>query len=145
MIRVVLDTNVLVSAAIRRLGPPGQAFDLVVYDERFRLVLSDLILAEARRVLGTARLARYFAGVPDPTAFVEEYIGRLDRLRIPVVVTSVVEVVADDPPDNHILACALDGRARYLVTGNRRHFGALGEWRGIQIVDPAQFLAEVGR
>lgn len=78
----------------------------------------------------------------DRQVFVEEYVGRLAASCIKVTVVSVVDAVPEDPPDNEVFACALDGAARYLVTGNERHLGKLGTWEGVKIVAASRFLEE---
>ncbi len=50
-----------------------------------------------------------------------------------------VQVIADDPDDNAVLACAIEGHAAYVVTGDG-HLMSLGAYEGIPIVTPAQFL-----
>ena len=50
-----------------------------------------------------------------------------------------VRVIADDPDDNAVLACAKEGNAAYIVTGDRDLL-SLGDYEGITIVTPVQFL-----
>jgi predicted nucleic acid-binding protein len=54
-----------------------------------------------------------------------------------------VKGVSPDPDDDFILACAKEEKVSYLVTGDVKHLLALGEYEGIQIVTPAQFLDEL--
>ncbi|MBI2426654.1 MAG: putative toxin-antitoxin system toxin component, PIN family [Candidatus Kerfeldbacteria bacterium] len=140
MIRVVLDSNVLVAAALWENGSPARVLDHILADEKFALVLSDFILDETRHVLLRPKLTKYFTKIPDREAFVAEFIGRLDRFRVPVHEESVVDMIPNDPSDNRVLACALDGAAHILVTGNDHHFGQLGIWEGIDILTPRAFL-----
>lgn len=143
MIRVVLDSNILVSAALWAESPPARVLDVVRHDPRFQLTLSDHILNETRRILLSRKLSRFFGESIDRVAFVEEYVGRLRAVSIMVQVESVVRVIREDPPDNIVLACALDGSAEYLITGNERHLNRLVTWRGIKILKAAEFLSIV--
>ena len=55
----------------------------------------------------------------------------------------VVRAVPDDPDDDHLLAAALEGRAAFLVTSDQ-HVLSLGEYEGVRIVTPAEFLKILG-
>jgi predicted nucleic acid-binding protein len=57
---------------------------------------------------------------------------------------TVPEVIAADPADNQILACALSGKAHVIVSGDRRHLLQLKEYKGITIVRPVDFLRVLG-
>jgi len=54
----------------------------------------------------------------------------------------VAGAIPDDPDDEEILACAVDGRADLIVSGDR-HLLALGAFRGIPILSPRDFLARL--
>ncbi len=60
-----------------------------------------------------------------------------------VDVTSRIDTIKVDPSDNAFLECAVDGRADYIVSGDR-HLLGLGTYRGIQIISPREFLAREG-
>jgi len=51
----------------------------------------------------------------------------------------VIKAVTVDPDDDHCLECALEGKADYIVTGDR-HLKEMKAFRGVTIVDPATFL-----
>lgn len=55
-----------------------------------------------------------------------------------------VEVIAQDPDDNKFLACAIEGEADYIVSGDH-HLLDLGSYRCIPILRPAAFLGVLGR
>jgi predicted nucleic acid-binding protein len=52
--------------------------------------------------------------------------------------------VFDDPDDDVFLECAVEANADYLVSGDEQHVQAVGEYRGVAIVSPRQFLDEIG-
>ncbi len=132
--RVVLDTNVLVSALIFPGGTPELAYRLVL-EERIQLVTSRTLLAE----LGSVLEAKFGW---DP-ARVEQAVGQLARVGFVVEpTTTVTEIVADDA-DNRVLEAAVAGNAATIVSGDR-HLLTLGEWREIQIQTPADFLQGLG-
>jgi len=132
-LRVVLDTNVLVSALIFPGGTPEFVYRLVL-EEQIELVTSRTLLAE----LGSVLEAK-FGWEP---ARVEGAIGQLARVGSVVEPTTTVrEIVADDA-DNRVLEAATAGGAAAIVSGDR-HLLALGEWREIPIKTPSDFLQSI--
>jgi putative PIN family toxin of toxin-antitoxin system len=105
--------------------------------QRFDLVVSPALLTEYERVLNYERLRRRHGLSPEQVA--REIAGLRDAA-ILVVPTEVPAVIADDPDDDHVLACAVAGEADYIVSGDR-HLLSLGEYRGIRILSLAAFLA----
>jgi len=135
MIRAVLDVNVLVSALISPTGTPARILD-AWRDELFIFVTSEDILAEFERVVAEPRLSRRYGLTPPRVA-------RLMRglRQFAVIPPSALAVygVASDPDDDKFLACAVEGGADYLVTGDHGLL-ALGEYEGVQIVSPTAFV-----
>jgi uncharacterized protein len=133
-LRIVLDTNVLISALH---FPEGTLSGLwqPLYEERFRLVLSPAIIDE---------LAEKLRG---KFGWEEHELQRLLRVLVRkaeiVRPTVVPEAVPGDTDDNEIVACAVDGKADVIVSGDR-HLLKLREYQGIPIVRPMDFLRMVG-
>ncbi len=127
--RVVFDTNVLVSA-LAFPGGRGEAALREIIEERDELILSKPILDE---LLGV--LARKFSRDAEELAHVAVVLSGLARFVKP---RRTLRVVADEP-DNRILECALTGRANAIVTGDRALL-ALGEYRGVRIVSLGAYL-----
>lgn len=138
MIRAVLDTNVLVSAFINRLGAPRQI--LSAWQEgKFELVTSLPILQEVDEVLHRKHIQRkYLLGELDIWA----YLLLLTVQGIVVPAVSDIEVISRDPADNKILSAALVGQAQFIVSGDH-HLLDLGAFGGARIVTPRDFLAEI--
>jgi putative PIN family toxin of toxin-antitoxin system len=135
MIRAVLDTNVLASAAIAHPGTTlATILDDVVAD-RFDLAVSEHILVELRRTLATP----YYAARITPAA-AARYVQLLISLGITVRITTPVSGVATHPEDDPVLATALSARADYLVTGDLRLRDRVPSFQGIPLVSPAEFL-----
>jgi putative PIN family toxin of toxin-antitoxin system len=128
-IRVVLDTNVVVSAHLNDQGYERHVLDLALTG-RIGLVISEHIFAEYEGVLRRPK----FAIAPKQIAT----SLRLLRAAARVVSPSRTVTVARDPDDNCFLECAEAGRADYLVTGNRRDFPK--EWRQTLVVSARELI-----
>jgi putative PIN family toxin of toxin-antitoxin system len=129
--RVVLDTNVLVSALLFE-GPARRLVEL------WRTgVIAPLASAAMLREL--ARVLAY----PKFRLSAEEIEGLLHEeflpFVIPVVVDEVPAVVAQDPSDDEFLACALAGRADAVLSGDR-HLLDLGRQHGVAILSLRELL-----
>ena len=133
MIRIVLDTNVLVSANLNNDGLEAMAVSLA-FARKLRLCVSKEILAEYERVLFYPRLKF------DP----EETRRFLNRLRRESIRVKPHQRVSESPDeaDNRFLECAEAAGADFLVTGNKRHFPK--SWTTAQVVNAREFLGMVG-
>ena len=128
--KVVFDTNILVSALTLPGGRGDQALGKIV-EGHDSLVLSKHVLDE---LLGV--LARKFARNKEELARVAVFLAELGEL---VEAPAESIHVLGDEPDNRILECALVGRAHAIVTGDRAML-ELGEFEGIQILSLREFL-----
>ncbi|QDT67148.1 hypothetical protein MalM25_00450 [Planctomycetes bacterium MalM25] len=134
--RIVLDTNVLVSALISGNGPPADLFDRWDEDE-FDLVTSFAQFKELERVLSYPRIAKHLR-----VGVVEAALFRLANTAI--VVSDLPEVtLSADPDDNLILATAVAGVVDLLVSGDRKHLLPIGEVQGIPIVTASEAVARL--
>ena len=135
MIRAVLDTNQYVSMAIKAGGTADRLL-AAWRDERFVLLLSPPILEEIIRVLRSPRLRRLIR----LTAL--EINGLIESLLLDAELTPgrlAVQVITRDPSDNMFLACAVEGRADYIVSGDRDLL-TLESYQDIPIVTATEFL-----
>jgi len=114
MIRVVLDTNVIVSAVLIRGGAEAYALHLATVG-KVQLYASKAILAEYEGVLRRDKFRRL--GVKA----IEETLRLIRRVAI-VVNPAETLTVSPDESDNRFLECADAAEADFLVTGNKRHF-----------------------
>ena len=129
--RIVVDTNVLISAALLPKSTSARALDRVL--DECLLVQSEATLVELIDVIMRPKFARYFD---------EER-----RSRFLFVMAQVSEVVAvktrvtecSDPKDNKFLELAVDANARCVVSGDA-HLLGMHPFRGIAIVTPGRFL-----
>lgn len=138
--KVTLDTNVLVSGTFWE----GEAFRILELIERKRVqcVLSKGILAEYDRIMHS-----------------DEILEKVDekRLQIRAIVLKVVgmctvvqpkrkiHAVLEDPDDDKVIECAVEGGVDYIVTYDAKHLLKLGEFEGILIVSPGDFLKKFGK
>lgn len=129
--KVVFDTNILVSALVFPGGRGEAALRRVVVQED-QLVLSKPILDELLGVLGTK-----FARDREELAHVAVFLADLGVMVKP---RRKLQVVRDDP-DNRILECAIAGRAEAIVTGDKALL-ALGEHGGVRIITLRDYLEE---
>jgi uncharacterized protein len=132
MIRVVLDTNVYISALIFG-GLPGSLLDLALL-ESFIPIISPALLDELDE-----KLRLKFEVSAEDTAIVRKKLESIAEIVKP---DAVLQVIEDDPDDNRVLECAAKGNADYIVTGDR-HLLKLRTYEAIPIVTVRQFLDAV--
>ena len=131
-IRVVLDTNILISAALFPNSPPGQVFEVV--RSQASLLMSADILAEIDDVFKRPRFDRYL-----PSLLRLEFIDGLQQMANMVEITLAIEACRD-PKDDKFLELAVNGQATFIVSGDSDLL-ELNPFRGIPIVTPRSFLA----
>jgi len=113
-LRIVLDTNVVISAAIKPAGQQSLVINLVAF-RAVKLYASEAVFAEYREVLSRPRFAHL-----DSTA-VSRLLALLEREATIVVPTQRLTISEHDS-DNRFYECADAAAADYIVTGNIRHF-----------------------
>jgi uncharacterized protein len=129
MIRVVIDTNVLVSGLLTSGGLPGAVINLAISGE-VQWFASPSVLAEYEEVLKRPRLAIGSRKAADAMARI--------RAIVSLVSPTLRVAAASDPDDNQFLECAEAAQANYVVTGNIRHFPEV--WKETRIVTPREFI-----
>jgi uncharacterized protein len=136
MLRVVLDTNIFVSSLLVKVGVPAQLMD-AWRDRRYVLITSLAITDEIRATLNYPRIRRKY-NITDED--VEKLVVLLqhDALLVPGEADTAGAISAD-PTDEKILACALDGQADLIVSGNL-HLLDLVQYQRIPILNARQFL-----
>src|SRR3954463_14317595 len=132
MIRVVLDTNIVVSALFSPAGLEDRVLNLGLHGY-VQLYISTPVLAEYQRVLTSSKF-------------------NFRQTRVRTVLQRIVDgahtvqpmhglTVCSDEEDNRVLECAEAAGADFLITGNKRHFPA--QWKQTSIVNARQFLEQV--
>ena len=129
--RLVFDTNVLISALLLPGSVPRKALDRALASGR--VLLSLPVLGELNRVLARKRFRTYV-----DEEDVRRLLGALVRGTDWVEVTTQI-TACRDPKDNKFLELAVDGHASHVITGDRDLL-MLHPFRGIAILSPAAFL-----
>ena len=132
VVRIVLDTNVVVSALVWG-GTPFKLIEAAVAGD-LALCTSPALLAELRAVLTREHLASRLEG---QRASVEEVVALYAALAISVSPTAPPRVVPGDADDDEVIAAAIAANADLLVTGDRDLL-ALGSYQKIRIITPAE-------
>ncbi len=132
MIKVVIDTNTLISALGWKEGIPAQILGLCL-DKKIKMFLSLDILDEIEDVLSREKFSFLDREMK------KEFIMLLKELAEIVTPEISIYAVKDDPDDNIILECAVSCNADYIISGDR-HLLKMREYKGIKIISPAEFL-----
>lgn len=134
--RIVLDTNVVIS---RYLSPTGTPAKLFTHWERqsFDVLVSEPILAEYAEALLYPHIQALHKKTKQDVKLIIDRFRKIGKMVIP---SEEVTIVKNDPDDNKFLACALSGHAEFLVSGDRDLL-TVKEYRGVYILTPQAFLA----
>jgi len=131
-LRLVIDTNIVVSAALKPDGLQRTVF-LLAITKPARLYATEAILAEYREVLSRPEL-KIRRGL-------RQQLLQLVRNRARMVSPAHTLRIAKDPGDDKFLECTDAARADYLVTGNQRHFPQF--WKNTKIITSREFISIV--
>lgn len=137
MMRAVYDTNILISGTLApNLTPPAQILDAAIAG-RVSLVSSEILVDEYRDVLSREFAQRRLASI-GKTA--DELISDYRHLVEIVNPAIIPPVIVSDPDEDHVLACAVGGSAKYIVSGDK-HLLSLGQYQTAQICTAREFLS----
>jgi putative PIN family toxin of toxin-antitoxin system len=131
-LRLVIDTNIVVSAALQPEGPQRTVL-LLAMTKPARLYVSDAILTEYREVLSRPEL-QIRKGL-------RQQLLQLIRSHSNTVVPRHRLDVTKDPDDDKFLECADVARADYLVTGNQHHFPRF--WKKTKVITSRELISIV--
>jgi uncharacterized protein len=135
VLRVVLDANVFVSAYINPEGTPGQIVQSFLRDGSFALVLSEPIIAEVLEALAYPKVLKAARSKIEPALWFEDLVV-LSQL---VSDDIAIQRISADPDDDQYVACAIAGRATFIVTGDPDLLN-VRQHEGVRIVTPRSFL-----
>lgn len=135
MVRAVLDANVYISAAVRPKGPPGQIIERFLRGGSFDIVMSQAIVDEVLRALTYPKVRKYIRPRLDPELWFEDIVV-LSQL---VAGEYEFAGASKDPDDDKYIAAAIEGRARFVVSGDSDLLD-LKEYEAVRIIRPRVFL-----
>lgn len=128
--KIVLDTNVLLSGLLSPFGPCGDIVRMVT-SGNLTLCVDARVLSEYDEVLRRPK----FRFDHDKVAVILDYIERSSW----VVSSTPLPLSLPDPDDEAFLEIAVSGGVDYLFTGNAAHFPS-ESCQGIKVLSPADFL-----
>jgi putative PIN family toxin of toxin-antitoxin system len=128
--RIVLDTNVVVSGLLTAFGPPAQIVDLVSSGD-VSLVVDDRVLSEYQEVLARPRFKL-------DAWEIDDFLRLADDAEH--VIGAPLPFALPDPGDEPFLEVAIAGAVDALVTGNEKHFRVHGGRLAVPILSPRRFL-----
>jgi uncharacterized protein len=133
MDRIVVDTNVFVSAIMLPLSVPRNAVDKVL--DKGVLLFSEATIDELAEVLLRSKFGPYIS--------VEERTRFLGHLRSTAEFIPIIQLVREcrDPNDDPFLDVALNGKADLILTGDADLL-RMNPWRGIEIVSPVKYVRQ---
>ena len=132
-VRLVLDTNIVVSAFFWR-NHPRHLLDLAQAGS-VSLYTSSALLAELADVLSRKKWVAMLAAKQTTPLFLVQRYGGLAKRVVPV---TVARVVLNDVDDDEVLACAVAASADLIVSGDKHLHNLGGQYNGIRIVSPAE-------
>jgi putative PIN family toxin of toxin-antitoxin system len=130
LIKVVLDTNILISAIVFG-GKPREVLDAAIKGQ-FQLVLADKIIGEMKGVLEGKKF-QYPAEITDLV------IRELKALAEIVKPKRSITVIEKDPEDNRVLECAQEAQGDFIVSGDGDLL-RIENFKGTKIMTPGEFL-----
>jgi len=134
--RVVIDTNVMVSGVLNPHGSPGRIVDALLA-ETITVLHDDRILSEYRQVLLRPAFGFARSDVEALLDFVESAGEHISA--------GASSLVLPDPDDLPFLEVAISGHADALITGSSRHFRPKHGKHDVLIIAPADYVRQYGR
>ncbi len=132
MQRIIVDTNVLVSALIQR-NFPYYILNEVFNNKELELCISEALFQEYCEVLNRKKFARF----PDFVVNAQFILNEIERVSKKFTPTTSIDVIGD-LDDNRLLELARESRADFLITGNHTDF-TMQDFEGTRIVTPKDF------
>jgi putative PIN family toxin of toxin-antitoxin system len=138
-VRIVLDTNVVLSALLWR-GTPYRLLDAIRQRSSTQLYSSATLLEELADVLTRPSATKRLALIEKTAATVlADYVEVIEL----VALTTVPRVVPGDIDDDQVIAAAVAAQADLIVSGDRKHLLPLGSHAGIAIIDAVEALRRI--
>ena len=131
--KITVDTNVLISATFWY----GDSFRILerVENKEIELILSHEIIKEYEEVLTYNEIQEK---IQAKQLTMKQTVQKIQSMSMLVHPTEKIHIIKDDPDDNAILECALEGKVDFVITSDK-HLLKLQEFKGIKILTPAEF------
>jgi len=130
-VRVILDTNVLVSGVFYASGPPGRIVVSFI-ENKFELVISPKILTEYIGII--TKLQSHY-----PEVNIDQFLNKIFRVPDMYVPGALREPICQDPEDDKFIACAIVSKTKIIVSGDK-HLLDVSGYRDIEIIKPKRFV-----
>lgn len=130
--RVVLDTNVYISGIFWD-GKPRSIIHMAK-QEKMSVIVSDSIIEEIEQILKRPNKP-FRLNQKEITKIVEN----IRSYAITINPSTRLDVIKHDPNDNHILECAVEGNAEFIISGDL-HLKELNTYQGIRIISPDEYM-----
>ena len=124
--KIVIDANLFASGLIKPKSNPGTILGLVK-ENKLELIASPAIIKEIKRILLYPKIQKYHHKTIQE---IDAYFDDILMFAWIVEGTEMVDLIKDGPTDNKYLACAYEGEADYMVSGDH-HLLDVGAFRGI--------------
>jgi len=135
-VRAVIDTNLFVSGLFAAEGPTYLLQELLV-NNSFELAVSGKILSEIRSTLTKPHVRKKLHLTTEDISEIIDLIK--EKAFLVTDDTYQTDAIKKDPDDNKFLACAMESKAHYIVSGDN-HLLEIKHFHGIQIVDARTFI-----
>ena len=132
-LKVVIDTNTIISAPFSEDGNPAKIFELLLLEKILNFT-SDDIIAEIKGVFARSRILKYISA-EKINFIIENYL----KFSVKVNPQIKLSIITDDPDDNIVLECAENAKVDFVISGDK-HLKDLKEYKGIRILSAAKFL-----
>ena len=125
--RIVLDTNILISGLLSSVGPPSQLLRFWL-EGKFELVTSKAQLEELSRVFDYDKIRKKISSEQ-----AKDFLNHIDALALVVDTLPIVDL-SPDPDDNAVLSTAIEAKADFIVSGDKPDLLSLKKVEGIPII-----------
>ncbi len=134
MIRVILDTNIIISASLSEQSIPAQVLDYTI--ENTVLLISEATRQELSEKLLQSKFDRYVTQTAR-----QLFLEKFETFCETVIVSTIIDACRDDK-DNKFLELSVEGKADFIVTGDKDLL-VLNPFRNVQIITPSEFLVRI--
>lgn len=130
-LKVVLDTNILISAFLSQRSSPYRCLQLAQNSEILSITCIDILQEFQEKLASKFKL---------PPMKVQQEIQKIVDCSEIIAISNSLNVVVSDPKDNMVIECAVIGGATHIITGDKKHLLPLVSYQRISIISASEFL-----